>query len=142
MRTYDPGLVVITLGNDPIQGPFADGTFITVERNEELYSQKVGADGEVSRARNRNRSGKITLRLHQTSPSNEVLSSLAFTGENQGTDVLPISVEDLSGTALHSGGQAWVQKYPTAENAKETTDREWVIGVADLSMLVGSNNAD
>lgn len=135
-QTYDPAQVVIVVGTHRVQG-FATDSMVDVERNEELYSMKVGADGEVSRARNRNRSGKVTIRLAQESPSNDALNALAVAGELSGADVVAFSMDDLNSTTMHKAEQAWVQKYPTSSRGKESGEVEWVINCADLTMGVG-----
>jgi len=48
VRTFDPAQVVILLGGAPMSG-FADGTFITIERETDTFQKESGADGVISR---------------------------------------------------------------------------------------------
>ena len=44
VRTYDPKQVIITVGGVPMSG-FADGTFLTVDRDDDQWAKVTGADG-------------------------------------------------------------------------------------------------
>ena len=50
VRTYDPKAVAVLIGGVPIGG-FADGTFISVERDNDTFQKVSGSDGIVSRAK-------------------------------------------------------------------------------------------
>lgn len=131
VRNYSAGEVAIIIG-DHIVGGYADGTFATLERTEDSFTTVTGADGKTSRAKSSNRSGLLTLNLLNTSPSNEVLSSYALQDEADGTGFFPVLVRDNSGGSRHSSATGWVRKPANAEYAKELTDRQWLIDLADL----------
>ena len=137
--TYAPREISVTVAGTPITG-FAEDTFVSVERNSDAFTLKAGADGGISRTHSADRSGMITLTLKQTSTSNEVLSALQLADELTLSAKFPIAVRDSNGTSLHFGADAWIQKVANAEYASDEGDREWVIGVADLSSFVGSNS--
>lgn len=138
VRSYDPGLVILTVGGVPING-FADGTFISVERSEDSFTKVSGADGIVSRARSRDKSGEITITLAQTSPSNDVLTALNSVDETTGAGVVPVLCKDLSGRSVLFSAFAWIRKPAGAAFAKEILDREWIMDCADLDMNVAGN---
>lgn len=138
VRTYDPKLVVCIVGGVPISG-FADGTFISVERDNDTFSKVSGADGIVSRAKSNDRAGAITITLAQTSPSNDILTGFALADENANAGVVPVLVQDFNGTTVLVSAFAWVKKPPTMEFSKEITDREWVMDCADLNVFAGGN---
>jgi hypothetical protein len=138
-NTYDPKAILFTFLGIPLSG-FADGTFIKVERNDDTFKLVVGSDGESARARNRNRSGRITLTLLQTSPSNDYLSAAQRADElgipgGKG----PLLVKDVLGTTLINAPDAWIVKPPAAEFGREVGSREWVFESGDIDMLVGGN---
>ena len=135
---FDPKQVTVIFGGKIIQG-FMDGTFITAERNEQAFNLKVGVDGSGARAKNNNRSGKVTLTLLQTSGSNDDLSSFAAADELSSTGALPLLIRDASGRTVVSALTAWVQKYANAEFAKEISNRVWVLETDELIMLVAGN---
>lgn len=138
LRTYDPASVVISVGGVPMSG-FADGTFLTVDRDENAFTKVTGADGTSTRVKSNNRSGTMTLTLKQSSPSNDILSGFAALDELSNLGVVPIIIKDLSGNSLFFSATGWVQKYPSTEFAKEISNREWTLDLVDVDMFVGSN---
>lgn len=135
--TYDPTQIVVILGGAPMVG-YADGTFVKVTRDEDAFKKYVGADGEVTRARNRNRGGTIEVTLSQSSPSNDILSSYANADED-GNMIIPALVQDLNGTTLEYAAQAWVKKPADSEYGKDVAGRAWVIDCASLDRQVGGS---
>lgn len=136
LRTYDPKLVLVSFGAVQITG-FADGTFVTVERDEDAFTKLVGAGGDVVRSRNRNRSGSVTVTLIHGAPENDLLAAIAIEDELTSTGVRALMVKEANGTTLCSGQSAWIRKHATAEYAKEAGSREWVFEVESLDMFVG-----
>jgi hypothetical protein len=138
VRTFDPKKLIITYGGVPLSG-FADGTFVTVERENDLFSKVSGTDGVVSRAKSNDRSGSCTVSLAQTSPSNDVLSGFYQLDEKANTGVLPLIGKDLSGRTVFASGNAWIRKPPPITAGKEIENRDWIIDCADLDMFIGGN---
>ena len=128
VREYDPMNVNVIADGDIMTG-FADGTFVSVEQDEENFSTMVGAKGEVSRAKNANKLGTINLTLKHTSPSNARLNQLARSGR-----LFPVSVVDLNDGSSAGGREAWVEKPANKDWGKEETTREWTIKVAQLEV--------
>lgn len=135
-KNYDPGLVVMTWKGIQIYG-FMDGTFIKAERSEDAYKMEVGAGGDVTRTRSRNRTGMVTATLQAASPVNDLLSAQALIDEKFGTGYGPLMVKDLNGTTLISASIAWIKKLPDAEYAADASSREWVFDCASLAMSLG-----
>lgn len=138
VKTYDPGQIGCAFG-PAIIGGFAEDSVVEVERNEAGWITHVGADGEVTRTRNRNKSGTVKFKLMRTSPSNDVLSAFMIEDELFGTGVQPVTVKDLLGTTLHFGASAWIERPPPDSFEKEANDREWTIAVGDLDMFLGGS---
>ena len=137
-KTYDPKLVSLIVGGK-IVGGFTDGTFIVAERNEDMWTMKVGVDGIGTRAKTNNFSGKVTITLHQSSSSNDDLSALAAADELSNSGAVPLLLRDASGRTLVSALTAWVKKMPNAEFAKEVSNRAWVLETDQLVMFEGGN---
>jgi len=138
--TYKGDQVFVIVGPIAVNG-FSDGDAITVKRNEELYTTKVGIDGSVARVRNANKTGVIEVKLLQTSKVNDELSAL-FVIDNfmdDGSPVLPILIKDGSGRTLCAAGQAWLKAVPEITFGKEIGERTWSFECADLKMYVGGN---
>jgi structural protein KPP10_ORF10 len=138
VQTYDPKEIFVTIGGAAMQG-FADGTFVTLDRNEDAFSTVSGADGIVARVKSNNRAGTLTLSLQQTSLSNDILSGFALLDEISNTGTFPILIKDNQGTSLIFSATGWVQKMPAVEYSKDISNREWVIGLADLTYFIGGN---
>ena len=138
MRTYDFKKNKLIIGGLPIQG-FADGTGINFSRQEDLFSDVSGADGEMSRAKSNNRSGMLTITLSQTSPSNDYLSFLHNQDETNNTGIRAALLKDFGGTSQVSSPAVYVKKFADIELGKEITGREWSILCADTKVNVGGN---
>jgi len=136
LRTYDPKLVLISFGEVAITG-FADGSFVSVDRDEDAFTKVVGAGGDVVRTRNRNRSGSVTVTLLHSAPENDLLSGIARLDETLGTGVRPVMVKEANGTTIIAAQNGWIRKLPTTEYAKESGTREWVLDVDALDSYVG-----
>lgn len=135
--TYSPEDVSVSIGAAIISG-FTEGTFINIARNEDQYTMVVGADGKVTRSKNANRSGTMTLTLKASSASNDVLSAIASLDELAGTGVKAVIVKDNSGRSVYAG-KGWIRKTPAGEFAKEVGDREWMLDIASLTPFAGGN---
>lgn len=136
--TYASDEVQIIVGGVPMSG-LADGTFVTISRDEQAFTKVTGADGSTSRSKSANRAGTITITLKQTSPANDVLSGFMIADEQSNNGVVPIMVKDTGGRTLHYASAAWVQQMPDQDFAKEISNREWVMDCARIDSFVGGN---
>src|SRR3990172_6475750 len=98
---YNPDEVTIVFAGVPIFGK-GEARFLSVEQNEDTWSPFVGVDGEVTRARSTNRSGRVTITLLQSSVINDALSALAALDQATpgGDGIGPLLVKDFSGRTL------------------------------------------
>lgn len=138
MKNYNPKKVSVIVGTRALSG-FADGTFVQVAFDNEAFTKKVGADGEVTRSQSNDYSGKITITLDQASDSNDYLSGLAALDRASGAGVVPVLIRDAMGTTLVAVESAWVQKLADASFSKTSEDREWVLDCAAMDVFVGGN---
>ncbi len=136
MNTWDPQQLVATVRGALISG-WAEGTFLTVERNEDAYTLKVGADGEAARSRNHNKSGTVKFTLMQTAQSNSTLASLHAEDEAFGTGLGPLLIKDLTGTTVAAAQNCWIKKTAAASFGKEVEDREWTLECDSLELFTG-----
>lgn len=138
VRTYDPSQVIVTINGANMSG-FADGTFVTIERDEQSFTKVIGADGTSSRSKTSNRSGMLTITLAQTSPSNDILSALLAQDEASSDAVFSVQVKDNSGDSRVFSGTGWVQGMPSIEYGKDMSNREWVIELVDMEFNIAGN---
>jgi hypothetical protein len=139
VKQYDPKAISMIVGGKIMSG-FADGTFIEVERNEQAFTLKVGVDGEGTRAKSNNKSGKITITLMQSSSSNDALTAFAAADELSNSGAVPSYLKDNLGTTIVAAQTSWVQKYPKIGFAKDVETRQWVLETDDISIFVGGNS--
>lgn len=138
VKTYNAGEMVIIFAGVPFEG-FADGTFVTVARDNPSWNSVVGSSGEGARAKSNDKSGTVTCTLLQTSLTNDALSALAIADENGGNIAAPILVKDGSGRTVAEAETAWIEKPADAEFGREISNREWVFKTDHLEIFVGGN---
>ncbi|WP_025727709.1 phage structural protein [Heyndrickxia ginsengihumi] len=129
MTAYDASLVSVTLDSRYLTG-FADGSFVQAEKDEENFSTKVGAQGDVSVAKTNNPLGTITLTLSQDSPS------LPYVVEKSKTMTpFPVWVNYNDGTVKEKvgGTKALIKKAPSRTFSGEIENREVEIQVLDYT---------
>lgn len=140
VKNYDPATVIAVFAGIPLQG-FADGTFISVEQNEDSFSLTVGADGEGCRSKTNNQSARITLTLLQSSLTNDALSAIHNVDLNSplGDGIGPFLLKDLSGTTLLAAEKAWIVRFPASTYSRDPESREWIFETDLLVQNVGGN---
>lgn len=136
-ETYDPKQVTVVFAGIPIDG-FAEDIY-AVSKNEDAFNLRVGATGRSSRALNANESGRVTITLLQTSPSNALLSAQHELDKATGDGVGVLSIKDLSGGDRVFAQEAWIVKDPDMENNNEVGQREWVLESGNLVMTAAGN---
>lgn len=140
-KTYNPRRVTFSFKGLNISA-FMDGTFIEVERNEDAFMTHVGANGDVTRTKNQNKTGKVTITLVAASLDNDLLAAmhrLDELTESFTPGVGAIQIKDLSGTMRCRAAQAWITKAPKIERAKESGSVVWVFECAELEIFAGGN---
>ena len=136
MKNYNPKKVSMIIGAQAASG-LADGTFITVEYDEDRFTKKTGADGEVTRVQNANESANIKLILMQTSNFNDYLSALSLADRLTGLGAVPVLIRDQLGTTLFAAQNCWVRKTPAGEFGKEVGTREWILDTDAADLFFG-----
>lgn len=135
-KTYDPKQILMSFLGNLISG-FADGTFVKVSRMSDTFSSTAGADGEVARARMRDKRGTIEFTLLQSSSSNDLLSAAAAADELSGTGIGPLFIKDNLGTTRVSASNAWIKKPADTEFGKEIGPRTWTLECESLEQYNG-----
>lgn len=137
--SYDPKMVIVTLGGTPISG-FADETFVSIKRtNGGAFSKKRGADGRIERVNKNSYDFTVELTLQQTSTSNLILDSLMKGDMTSNNGVVALAVKDLNGTSLFTAAAAWVNEDPSLDFGNDTISRKWVIETGPASVTIGGN---
>jgi len=137
-KTYSPDQVQVIVGSRKLTG-FAEDSMISIVRDAETFTKKVGADGEVTRSKTSNRMALATISLMQSSEDNSYLQQLHNTDENTGAGIIPFKVIDKSGSYVALATEAWVEKPADKEFANEAGTRAWQIALAKLDESGGGN---
>lgn len=127
VKTYNPKDCVITVGGVYITGLGED--MVKCEKDEDNFTAKVGAQGDVVVNQSCNDLGTITLSVQGTSPQKKYLIDLANTGSVFDIWVINKSIDEKVG-----GSQAMVKKTPELGQGAELDDREFEIQVFDYTV--------
>lgn len=137
--TFDFKKLNVIFGVAQITG-FAEGDALEVDEENDAFNSASGADGYVDRVKNSSNFLTITMRLRQTSPTNQVLSAL-HAADRAASTPLPLLIKDRSGTTLISAAHAWITKFPKSSFGNETKEREWVIKTGSQYIVnIGGND--
>ncbi|ASC83618.1 phage structural protein [Bacillus subtilis] len=124
---YDANEVNTNIDGKIVTG-YSEGTMVSCAKDEEKFSTKVSAKGDVSVATKNNPLGTITLTLSMGSPFVPYLNKMANTAQT-----FPIWV--TGGQEKIGGTEAMVKKPADAEFSDEIGDREFEIQVFDYTVL-------
>lgn len=136
VRTYDPKQVVVTWGAVIVTG-FAEGTFVTIARNGDLFEKSKGADGTVDRINKNANDFSVTITIKQTSITNDLFSAQMLLDVQGNVGVLPLTVKDLAGTTLFFARQAWIAKDPDVTYGDSLENREWRLDTGNAAEFIG-----
>jgi hypothetical protein len=127
--TYDPKKTNAVVDGHYVTG-YMDGTFITIEKNEDNVVPHVGAQGDVTYSESADETATITFTLKQNSPSLLYLQNLSKRKKEFSTQVI-----DSNTNGSNSGGnQCRIIRTPGREYGAEVSGVEVSIHVADFSI--------
>lgn len=136
-RTFSINELIVVYGGIQITG-FIDGEFITVSYDDEIFKHVNGADGEVARIKSNKLMATATIRLLQTSLTNDVLSGFLLADIAENITQLFI-IKDLNGNTILSASQCSISKFSDVGYGTENVNREWTIKIPKLLGFVGGN---
>lgn len=130
-RNYDPESYMLVVGGRTITG-LAAGTPVSAGKEANRWETYVGAQGEVSRSRNRNPLGHITVTVERTSPDFSYLVGLA-----NGDNTFSAHLIDRNTSEVTAGGsECWIEKLPDLSGVAGDSipEIEFTIRVADYEV--------
>ena len=127
VTSYDAKDCTITVNGVYLTGLGED--MVTGEKDEEMFTTNVGAQGDVVENEVNNPLGTITVTLQATSPQKAMMLNLARTGEKFAIWVINKSISERFG-----GSMARIKNYPELANGAEADDREFEIQVFDYTV--------
>lgn len=135
LKSYNLNHCVVVCDGVPISG-FSDGDAVTVEYESDIWSDTVGADGEVTRSALNDRRATITFNLQDTSSLNSFFREKVVLARTVGMgDVFTFLLKDINLGETVTAREVWVKTDPGVTKAQESTAREWVCMAADCSIL-------
>ena len=139
LGTYVPSEVKVTVAGHVVTG-FTETSFVDVEFSNDRVTMEKGADGEVARVINSDNSAIITVRLQQTSASNDVFSALFQADIISHSGSFVVSVKDNKGNTSYVSHDAWFTNLPSVSFSNGVEQREWSIQCGTLvAAFVGGN---
>lgn len=125
----------------PIKRGRADGDFLKIEQVGDDSVETIGADGDVCVSMTNDDRATVTIILMQSSPENDVLSSLRRSQKlgQSGAGIGALLVKDRSGRAVFKANACWIVKGPARAFGKQGGTREWTFRVSKLDATDGGN---
>jgi len=123
--SYDPRKVNLFAKNHKARG-WAEGTFISGERNTDKVSLNVGSKGEVTKVINADGSGVVELTFKHNSASLSYFKRLYATSE-----WFPVTANDMGDGSRMGGTQAVVASMGNYERGDDVSDKTITLLLAD-----------
>lgn len=133
--TYNPKDITVSVGGFIASG-FSDDK-VVVRRDEDIWKDEAGADGEVVRFATNDKRGEIEITLQQTAEFNLTMSTLAKADELSGAGTIPVVINDNRGNDIHVAATAWIVQIPEAKYSKGVQVRTWRIRTDNLQNFLG-----
>ena len=138
--TYDPKKNIIIYGGRQLTG-FAEDDMITIKPLGDGMHIYSGADGEVGRSVDPNRTFEVKVSLATSSKSNDYLSECYNKDRRTGSYMLPLTIKDLSGSTLFFAKQAWVQNFPESKRGRKIDNQDWTFNTGQVNdPVIGGND--
>lgn len=138
VATYDAKAVQVVFGGFTMSG-FAKDSKVDIEFDENAWTKQIGVDGEGTRSKTNNQGAKITVKLMQSSKSNDILSGIEKLDRMTNSGALPLMIKDSSGNSLYLCESAWIAKHPKVEFSVDAGPREWLFETDMLVAFTGHN---
>ena len=136
---FDPKAVTLTLGGQTVTG-FAEGTKITLTRDNQFTTTQEGVDGDIVINLNNKTVGTLTFTLFQTATFNSTMEWWAQTYMSKtGPFYVPVELNDPSSGAMSS--LAWLEMQGDFSIAEEDSSLTWTLKVADATLKGNANAA-
>lgn len=138
--TYDPKKNIIIYGGRQLTG-FAEDDMIIIKPLGDGMQIYSGADGEVGRSVDPNRTFEVKVSLATSSKSNDYLSECYNKDRRTGSYMLPLTIKDLSGSTLFFAKQAWVQNFPESKRGRKIDNQDWTFNTGQVNdPVIGGND--
>jgi hypothetical protein len=135
-------LISTTAGISHIVSGLAKDTSVSVAMDEELFNYDNDAHGNITTYKNNNYNAKLTLTLHQSSPTNDVLSTFSNIDRGIGLGAgFSVLIKDNNSPTLISSAYSKVLSMGNIEFGTTASNRTWTILLGDAATFVGGLSA-
>jgi hypothetical protein len=106
---------------------FAEGDdVIVIESTQDQFSMVVGAQGDVIRTQTSDNSCTCTIKLLQTSNTNEELTVKYIADRRTGLITEPLLITDRESGEVYSINNAWIKRFPTVTRGQNPNSMDWI----------------
>jgi hypothetical protein len=138
MKFYDWRKTLTTVNGVPVTNFASGDDAFKAERLADNASHEVGVDGNMVVSLSADKSGQVTIKLQQTSPTNSYLNKIT-TGQDHMEGFVPVVVQqqdvyrnDGVGTTV-----GYIKKHPDYTRGAKASTVEWVFIFEQLHMQLG-----
>lgn len=136
VNTYSPKDVKVIIGGYTIVG----WDNISISVRSQGFIPIYGIRGKHTRSASEDTSATLSLTLIQTSPSNDVLSTIHALDLVNGTGRIALTVTDLSGRTVFFSNEAYILSYPEVSYSANFEYRTWSLFCQQVDgYVVGGN---
>ncbi len=129
--TIDPSKDTIIIGGALVVGLTEDDA-VSLVRDEDITDTYNGQDDSYTISVIRNSRGTLTIRLQETSETNQLFWGYLGVIQGGGFTVLPWAIN--RGTTVIGGGTCWLQGQPEVVLGRTAKEYEWTFRVDDANL--------
>ena len=133
---YNAANVIVTVNGIAVEG-FADGDFCAVERNSDLATHTVGADGKMSLSVATDRTGKATLITAKGGSASALLDSLRRKQDEGDWAGFAFDVINVDSGSTAASTKAWITTDAPFAFAIEAGNETWVLTLENAQVERG-----
>lgn len=142
LLSYAPSEVTITMAGLYSVTGFAEGTFVKIVKDTQQITTVRAMDGSMSRIKSPDKGWKIEISLAQSSPANDILSTLWNVDNVTGMGKFPLMIKDGSGSTMFMAATSWVEELPDIVFSNQMEVRTWRLAATDVLVNVGGNDTN
>jgi hypothetical protein len=138
MKFYDWRKSLTTINNVPVTNFAAGDDAFKAERLADNASHEVGVDGNMVVSLSADKSGQVTIKLQQTSPTNSYLNKITK-GQDYMEGFVPVIVHQMDTYRSDSVDTTvgYIKKHPDYTRGAKAGTVEWVIIFEHMDMILG-----
>lgn len=136
---YAPDDVRVVIAGILNADGFVDGTFITINKDENPFRSRTTADGIVERIYRFSQTYTVDLTFHIGSTSNDFLTKLWQIDEVSKKGKFTLLIKDGSGSDLFFSATSWIEGLPSLVKSSNVDTRTWRIKCSSGGINFGNN---